>query len=1252
MNRQIAGEQYYFPKVKEVVKDSLASIGKGRVILIVGQPGSGKSVFMSQLYDEYKGKADFLIGIRADYLNKSDSPELVFKKFDEVRASDKPKILLLDTLDVLAYSRRKELQEWLYYVDKLKMIEGMTVICASRSFEAEHLYPMNEQEWSKKILIDPLPDDFINRVLSKSGYSPNLISSEFRNFLSTPLHLKIAVDIVQKGGNLKDICTLQGIYSKLFEVLKITQQELIWLSELAFLMIKNRSTQLSYPLYSITLIDNIKKIERPGITDIIQIDDKNQTLAFSHQTLIDYFSAWRVTSGEKSIVEFVLENDQSLFIRPVIRHILGFLRLSSEKRLFKELKKIFFGSGRDGKTGYIKPSVSIRMHIKTAILTNMASWDNPTHKEAVFLTKIFKTSKEKDTFIVQFFNSRPNPDWYDVMKDVYVLPAVKIDDDSNIEYRIALSFISNIARHRPAEVLEIISDLLDQKINRTLEGFFYTVSEELSRIELLNSLRVKYVDFLELLVRTDIIKWPYEARLYCIRIAKYFPERGLKLFFDTIAKELANKDTKIGSPEGSLTDSFSEVLEAIFGKIPFCVLVNCTDFFEKTFSSSYLDKKRLRDSPLDLLYSENEFGSGLRAFYNWYKSKILEFCSELNQESKILIDNLDSSRWETQRQLSMLCRLLNVTYYEEKILAFLMEILKSDLQDEAVRIKSEIFTRSISKCFGVLSFVERGEIIRKIIDMDFDDKRLAFIWIWGPLNNIPEKFRDETITRKIKYTQEKFGFKEYKYTPPIKVIGFQRVLSPIPAEELKKMDKDELYKFLVNNRDLKERSDFDQNRIYGGVEELAQEIAGVFIEDLAYYREIIEKLSKNPLNDIFLEWVFSQIAQKGIKEEDFNWIVDVICTVYQRDNLQLELVRALTKIANNLSFEQYIKLKNTLLYLSNAQDPERDKFIEYRKQGYANDAISEGINSTRGALAELCVILLTKFYKESKEETLVKILENLSTDKTISVRASLVSYLPYALKPLGWDRCLGLFTNAFDDNAEEYADLVSQFLRYCPKEKFDSLGDILSKIKDRRAGKLGEAYAVLITIFYLRGLYSEQKIIELFTDRDLIDKGKEESLRLLANQVRYEENVDKCLRVIDKLLDIKDELGFELSILFMEARPEDLVKIADIIKKISKKTKLRGRVLYYILEYLEKSILIDPLMVFDLLENIISEESDDFYSLRDYIPASHSKSPLNIINTIFECYPEEEDRALAALDRLIKLKWSGVDEYLYALDRI
>ena len=61
---------------------------------------------------------------------------------------------------------------------------------------------------------------------------------------------------------------------------------------------------------------------------------------------------------------------------------------------------------------------------------------------------------------------------------------------------------------------------------------------------------------------------------------------------------------------------------------------------------------------------------------------------------------------------------------------------------------------------------------------------------------------------------------------------------------------------------------------------------------------------------------------------------------------------------------------------------------------------------------------------------------------------------------------------------------------------------------------------------------------------------------------------------------------------------------------------------------------------------------NDFYNVVDFIPASHSKPPINIIKTILEYYPEEEDRALKALDKLIELRWERVDEYLRAFDRL
>jgi len=280
----------------------------------------------------------------------------------------------------------------------------------------------------------------------------------------------------------------------------------------------------------------------------------------------------------------------------------------------------------------------------------------------------------------------------------------------------------------------------------------------------------------------------------------------------------------------------------------------------------------------------------------------------------------------------------------------------------------------------------------------------------------------------------------------------------------------------------------------------------------------------------------------------------------------------------------------------------------------------------------------------------LEILDRLSRDNTISVRAVLARYLPYAIKSLGWDKCFELFSNAFGKGAEEYAKSIHHFLRYVPKDKFGQIKDALNKIRDKRKGKSGVSYASLMSIYYLRGLVSEGDLMNIFEDEELIEEGKEESFNLLANQVRFKEDVDKCLKIINNLLE-KDILKGRISILFMEARPEDLKKFVPIINKIIKKPKIRGRVLYYILEYLEKSILFDPVEVFNLLETLLSNVGEDFYNLRDYIPASHSKAPLNIINTILECYPDQEDRALKVLDKLIELKWEGVNEYLYALDR-
>ena len=255
----------------------------------------------------------------------------------------------------------------------------------------------------------------------------------------------------------------------------------------------------------------------------------------------------------------------------------------------------------------------------------------------------------------------------------------------------------------------------------------------------------------------------------------------------------------------------------------------------------------------------------------------------------------------------------------------------------------------------------------------------------------------------------------------------------------------------------------------------------------------------------------------------------------------------------------------------------------------------------------MVVKLLSKF----RENWLGDVLIELSNDPTISVRAALVRYLPYAIKTLGWDKCFEIFSNAFQKGPEEYTEIIPHFLQYTPKGHFDQVQEVLSEMREKRNSELGEAFAKVMTIYYLKDMSSEDDLMELLKDPELFDRGKEESFNLLANQVRFESAVEKCLKIMRNLLD-EDVLEGKLSVLFMQARVEDLKKFIPIIERIIKKPKVRGESLYYILEYLEKCILINP---------------------------------------ILECYPELEERAMKALDKLIEVGWEGVKDYLHTFDR-
>lgn len=313
-------------------------------------------------------------------------------------------------------------------------------------------------------------------------------------------------------------------------------------------------------------------------------------------------------------------------------------------------------------------------------------------------------------------------------------------------------------------------------------------------------------------------------------------------------------------------------------------------------------------------------------------------------------------------------------------------------------------------------------------------------------------------------------------------------------------------------------------------------------------------------------------------------------------------------MAENISAEQYRILKPILLALASAPDPEEDRFITYRKQGYGNDALTEGINSIRGVMCEAIFRALNKF----KDDELIAALERLTQDKTIGVRAALVYYLPLGVEPLGWDKCFSLFSHASQKGLEEYTNVAGRFLQYVPRESFQAIESLLDSWIGSRIPGLIKMTISLSSIYYLRDLLPYQKICEWLANGEIEPELKKEGLEILAHHIQFEYQVAKVLSIFEFLVSQNMPIVASLmDSIFMWARAEDFDKIRSLIENVLKlPAMLRGRSLNYLLEYLEKCLLINPRACFEILEELLNNVGEDFYNLQDYIPASHSKAPL------------------------------------------
>jgi hypothetical protein len=354
---------------------------KKNVLIIEGGKGNGKSVIIQETYKRLKQSKDLILCIKADkyYSETAEGLErklfldskITFTKIKEtIQKHGCNLIVIIDQLDALSQtlsSNREYLYTYNRIIAELEDINNVRVIISTRSFDLKHdanlsIYNTDNYE---KIKVDVLPEPDVVNVLSTLGIKD--IPKRKLVLLKTPHHLEMFLKLPNKGV-IKDsnISSLKGLYDELWTQIisskpELKSKELLY--AIAAGMYENEQNIIVQNVYNDSYYQELNYLK----SNQLLIEDNNE-IQFFHQTLYDYcFSRQFVDKGQK-LTDYILENNQSLYIRSVVKMIIEYLRDAQGKEYIDTLKNIL-----------VDPEY--RFHLKVLIINILGSIQQPTKKE-------------------------------------------------------------------------------------------------------------------------------------------------------------------------------------------------------------------------------------------------------------------------------------------------------------------------------------------------------------------------------------------------------------------------------------------------------------------------------------------------------------------------------------------------------------------------------------------------------------------------------------------------------------------------------------------------------------------------------------------------------------------------------------------------------------------------------------------------------------------------------------------------------
>ena len=316
-----------------------------RALVVSGKAGVGKTAVISQTVQKMQDRDWPMLALRVDRLEPVLTPSELGSALGfpaspvsvlAALADGRDCLLVIDQVDAVsqASGRNPEFFDCIsVMLHQARTYDNIKVLSACRKFDIDNDPRIRdltkEGGIAKEIPVQPFDMETVRDLVQKLGIDPNTLSPKQLELLSLPIHLRLLEEALLDGNrNASEFQTPKDLFDRFWNYkLKVLHRRVdpSHVESVLERVIKTMTDRQSLSVPA-GLLDEYESTLSVMASENILVKD-GQRVSFFHESFFDYISARRMTSSSNfDLASYILEQEQSLFIRSQVRQVLLHLR--------------------------------------------------------------------------------------------------------------------------------------------------------------------------------------------------------------------------------------------------------------------------------------------------------------------------------------------------------------------------------------------------------------------------------------------------------------------------------------------------------------------------------------------------------------------------------------------------------------------------------------------------------------------------------------------------------------------------------------------------------------------------------------------------------------------------------------------------------------------------------------------------------------------------------------------------------------